>query len=65
VGQEQVTVPAGTYSTCKFEVTTADSPVVTTSWVIVGKGIPVHTSSSGSDGVTIKATAITLNGAHL
>jgi hypothetical protein len=62
VGQESVTVPAGTYNTCKFEVTAAGSSEVTTSWVIVGKGIPVQITSTGQ---AIKATSVQLNGATL
>lgn len=65
VGQEQITVPAGTYNTCKLEQTTTPSTDVTTSWVIVGKGIPVQTSTSGAQAVTIKATFISLNGQTL
>ena len=43
VGREQVTVPAKTYSTCKFESTFSSGGVntVTTTWVIDGKGVPV------------------------
>ncbi len=66
VGREQVTVPAGTYNTCKFETTNAGVSGVTTSWVIDGKGIPVKGSTSG-DGFqqTHEATSVTLNGQRL
>jgi hypothetical protein len=65
VGQEQVSVIAGTYSACKYQVTTAGSSDVTTSWFIVGKGIPVKTTLSGSVSQTIEANSVVLNGAHL
>lgn len=66
VARESVTVPAGTYTACKYEHTSAGSAGgadVTTNWLIVGKGIPVKTvSGSGSNMLTIQATSITLNG---
>jgi hypothetical protein len=65
VGQEQVSVIAGTYSACKYQVTTPGSSDVTTSWFIVGKGIPVKTTISGSVSQTIEANSVVLNGAHL
>lgn len=65
VGQEQVFVPAGTYNTCRLQTTaTANGSTTTqTSWVIVGKGIPVKTTTT-SDGTTqtIEATSVKLNG---
>ena len=66
VGREQVTVPAGTYNTCKFEVTTSGIGGVTTTWVIDGKGIPVKSTTTGS-GVqeTQEATSVKLNGQNL
>lgn len=66
VGREQVTVPAGTYNTCKFEVTNAGVTGVTTSWVIDGKGIPVKgTTTVDSAQQTHEATSVTLNGQRL
>ena len=67
VSIETITVPAGTYSTCKFELTFAAAPGdVSTQWVLRGKGIPVQSiSGSGSTVATQKATSITLNGARL
>ena len=62
VGIESVTVPAGTYSTCKLEVTTSGSSVVATNWLIAGKGIRVKTISGGQ---TTEATSVKLNGASL
>lgn len=37
--QENVTVPAGTFNTCRYKSTTAGSPGYTTMWVINGRGI--------------------------
>ncbi len=62
VGTESVSVPAGTYNACKFEVTSGTSDV-TTSWYIVGKGLHVKTTVSGSSPQTIEATSVKLNGA--
>ncbi|MBA2673138.1 hypothetical protein [Ramlibacter sp.] len=68
VGQEAVTVPAGTYNTCKMETSSASNGTtsVQTNWFIVGKGIPVKTTMTGG-GVnqTIQATSVKLNGASL
>ena len=66
VGREQVTVPAGTYNTCKFEITNAGVTGVTTTWVIDGKGIPVKGSTSVDSTLqTHEATSVTLNGQRL
>lgn len=68
VSRESVTVPAGTYNTCKFEHTdtTAGETGVTTQWVIVGKGLPVKMTLTTSQGTqTIQATSIKLNGQNL
>lgn len=62
VGQESVTVPAGTFNACKFETTYDGSPEVNTSWFVVGKGIHVKATFPG---MAIEATSITLNGAPL
>ncbi len=63
VGRESVTVPAGTYTTCKLESgQTADG--VFTQWVIVGKGITVKTQSTDK-GVVVQsshATSVKVNG---
>lgn len=66
-GVESVTVPAGTYSTCKFEQFDSSSPSTNTfTWLIVGKGILVKSMDTTSEGVqTISATAVTLNGQGL
>jgi hypothetical protein len=64
VGRESVTVPAGTYNTCKYE--TSSSGSVTTQWVIVGKGLAVKTvSTAGNTTQTMQATSVTLNGQRL
>jgi hypothetical protein len=66
VGREQVTVPAGTYATCKFEITNVGVAGVTTSWVIDGKGIPVKGTTSVDNTLqTHEATSVTLNGQRL
>lgn len=65
VGRESVRVPAGTYNTCKFEVTTAGSSGVITSWAIVGNGSSVQVISTGDAPFTMQATAISLNGQPL
>jgi len=62
VGQESVTVPAGTFNTCKFEVTTPGSTDVSTSWFVVGPGIHVKSTYPGQ---TMEATSVRLNGAPL
>ncbi len=62
VSRESVTVPAGTYNACKYEHSSGGA-VTSTNWVVVGKGVPVKTvSGTGSDTLTIEATAISLNG---
>lgn len=66
VGQESVTVPAGTFNTCKFEVTTSGSTDVSTSWFIAGKGIHVKSSYSYNSTVSvIQAVSVKLNGVPL
>jgi hypothetical protein len=65
VGQESVSVIAGTYNACKYQVTAAGSNDVTTSWFIVGKGIPVKITTTGSASQTIEANSVVINGAPL
>ena len=62
VGQESVTVPAGTFNACKFETTTSGSADVNTSWFVVGKGVHVKSTYPGQ---AIEATSATINGAPL
>ncbi len=66
LGREPVTVPAGTYNACKFESTSSGAPnELTTTWIIVAKGVPVQTVVTNAAGVvtqTIKATSVKVNG---
>lgn len=64
VGRESVSVPAGTYSACKYETTNGGA--VTTQWVIVGKGLMVKSVSvTGNITQTLQATSVKLNGQSL
>jgi hypothetical protein len=67
VGREQVTVPAKTFSACKFETTYSAGNIKITTWVIDGKGIPVkiQTTSNGAVSSTEEATVVKLNGQNL
>jgi hypothetical protein len=63
VSRESVTVPAGSFATCRFESTYAASPgLVATTWVIDGKGIVIRSESAGS---VQQATSVRLNGQSL
>jgi hypothetical protein len=64
VGRESVTVPAGTYSACKYETNVAG--VLGTAWYIDGKGLMVKSTGS-AEGVawTQEATSVKLNGQSL
>lgn len=59
-GVETVTVPAGTFSACKFEQFDTASPNTNTfTWLIIGKGILIKSVDQTSEGVqTISATAV-------
>ena len=50
-GRETITVPAGTFETCKF--TDSDGG---TQWLSVGDGLPVKTEADGDESVLISAT---------
>jgi hypothetical protein len=65
VADESINVLGKTYSTCKFEISNADGGV-TTSWLLVGKGIGVKAQST-SAGVTqlTELKSGTYNGAPL
>lgn len=67
VGIESVTVPAGTYNACKFQDWAVATPTeVTTTWIVVGKGMLVKTMAVTKSGTqTISATSLTLNGQKL
>lgn len=64
VGIETVTVPAGTYRTCKFqEWATATPAQVTTSWLLLGKGLLAKSEAVTTEGTQlITATSIKING---
>lgn len=62
IGREQVTVPAGTYDTCRMEETgTLDGmgDAATTNWWGVGSGVLIK---STSDGTTTELISATVNG---
>lgn len=63
-GREAVTVPAGPFDTCRFDVTTtsAAGSSSVSYWVIVGTGITVRTEEAGQ---TSSATSIAVNGQPL
>jgi hypothetical protein len=64
VGRESVTVPAGTYTACKFESIAGTS--TTTTWVLDGKGIPIKAFLSFGDETWLQeATSVKLNGQAL
>lgn len=66
---ETLTVPAGTYSTCRYESTVAGTPAgaSVTTWYVRGKGMLVKslTRLPGSVDSVLEATSITLNGSRL
>lgn len=66
VARESVTVPAGTYSACKFEISAPGVSSVQTTWIHNGKGVLLKTSSV-INGVTStqQATSVKLNGQNL
>jgi hypothetical protein len=65
VGVEEITVPAGTYKTCRFDIRTHTSRVV--HWYVVGVGVPAQTEHYFANeeepvvGVS-RATVILVNG---
>ncbi len=65
VGQETITVPAGTYTTCKFTDTTAGA--TTTTWIVKGKGVLAKSTTPSELGVvTMQLQASSrLNGAPI
>jgi hypothetical protein len=67
VAVETITVPAGTFKTCKFQdYATATPGNVTTSWLIYGNGISVKSESVTTSGTqTITATSVKVNGRSL
>lgn len=66
IGQESITVPAGTFTACKFTIAIGGD--TSTEWVGKGNGAPLQATSKASDGssVTLKLTSATrINGAPL
>lgn len=64
--KETVSVPAGTYSTCRYRVGTAGANDTGTLWLIVGKGIMAKSEAITPQGVqTIRLKSGTYNGAPL
>ena len=65
VGQESVTVPAGTFTACKF--TELVSGNTSTLWIIKGKGVAARNDSTSSSGtVTLQLQGTSrLNGAAI
>lgn len=61
--RENITVPAGTFSTCRFDsVTTTGTPVTTSRWYVAGKGVLVkEVRTEGSKVQTRQATQALLN----
>ena len=62
-----ITVPAGSYETCVFELFEKSTPaVVNKFWILRGRGLLVQSSSSDSQSSTLmQATSIELNGKKL
>jgi hypothetical protein len=60
VALERVTVPAGSFNTCKVEITSPTQTGVYTLWLLVNYGLQVKSEAAG---VTTSATSITVNGA--
>jgi hypothetical protein len=62
-GQESVTVPAGTYTACKFSQTFSGS--TTTTWIIKGSGVMAK-STDASSNVTLQLQGTSrLNGSPI
>jgi len=64
VDNEQITVPAGTFNTCKFidSVSDGQSTSQTTHWLLVGYGVDIQSISNGT---TVSAQSISVNGVAL
>lgn len=66
LGQETITIPAGTFTACKFKV--ADSSGENHEWFGKGNGAPLKSTSKASDGssIVLELTAASrINGAPL
>lgn len=63
VARETVTVPAGTFETCRFEQTQASSPGPVTTWIARGWGLPVQMQSTvRGQTSTTQALRVTVDG---
>jgi hypothetical protein len=65
VGIERVTVPAGTFETCRFEVFERPGAPVSTYWQLVGHGLWVRSAmpaEEGTGGSVREATLVRING---
>lgn len=64
--KESVTVPAGTFNTCRYRVSDADGSSPSTMWLIVGKGIMAKSLTQTTQGAqTIQLKSGTYNGGAL
>lgn len=63
-GIEAVTVPAGTYSACRFRLDSSTPAYANQRWILVGTGVVIKEvqSQPGLGSVTLEATAIKVNG---
>ncbi len=59
IGQESVTVPAGTFNTCRLLITKPGETGGVTLWLLVNSGLTVKSEAAG---VTTSAISITING---
>ena len=64
VGIEQITVPAGTFSACKYVESIQGVAGTTTQWNHVGTGAPLRSTVSSS-GITTQAVSILVGGVPL
>ena len=63
VARETITVPAGTFETCRFEQSQSSSPTPLTTWIAVGWGVPVQLrSGTGAQATTTAALRIAVDG---
>lgn len=63
VARETLTVPAGSFETCRFEQTQPPTPGTLSTWIARGWGLPVQTTSTANPGSFIRAQRITIDGA--
>lgn len=66
VTRETITVPAGTFETCRFEQTQASTTGPMTTWIARGWGVPVQVQGSAtSPGGITRAVRISVDGANI